>query len=251
MVPVLWVGGLTVASLALGERTGERVAQRVHDSLDADVTIQDTDLRLVRGGMTMTGFAARKDSLGHLAIDIATIECELPPFGAALWDRTCRDLVIDHLRLEVSTLTMFRPRKPKRAPLRVDRVEIRDAKLAFLPTAFAPELGRIDIAVDRVLAGPTTFKTPLSWLFSMRELDATIALPAGISLELRYAGGVLRVRGGIFGSTPVELPVALPVVDAADDAQAETAKLVAFGKQLARQLVERRASDWVRSKLRW
>ena len=102
-----------------------------------------------------------------------------------------------------------------------------------------------------MLAGPTTFKTPLSWLFTMRELDATLALPAGISLELRYADGVLRARGGIFGSTPVELPVTLPVAEAADDAQAEIATLVTFGKDLARQLVERRASDWVRSKLRW
>jgi len=112
-----------------------------------------------------------------------------------------------------------------------------------------PELGRIEIKVDRVVAGPTTFKTPLSWMFSMQELSATLSLPAGIVVKLHYANGVLTAAGGIFGSKPVALPVAIPIPDSADDAKAEIAKLVSFGKALATELVEKRAKDWIKSKL--
>ena len=47
----------------------------------------------------------------------------------------------------------------------------------------------------------------------------------------------------------MEIPLALPVAEAGDDAQAEMAKLVAFGRNLAEQLAVRRAEDWIRSKL--
>ena len=49
--------------------------------------------------------------------------------------------------------------------------------------------------------------------------------------------------GSVFGSTPVELPLALPKLDDADDAQAEIKKLVAFGKDLAEKLVAQKAED--------
>jgi len=38
-------------------------------------------------------------------------------------------------------------------------------------------------------AGETIFKTPLSWLFALQALRATIELPAGITLELAYDHG--------------------------------------------------------------
>ena len=245
----LWIAVLAIVSVFYSGRAGERVATRVADSLGAEVTIADTNLKLVRGGVVMEGFKARKDDLGHLAIDIASIDCDLPPLGLALFDRVCSDLVIDKVRLEVSTLAVFRFKKPKRTPFRTEHVRIRDAQLTFSPSAFVPDLGKIDIQVDEVEAGPTVFKTPLSWLFSMTRLTSTLDLPGDIVVELHYERGLLRAKGGIFGSTPVELPITLPVADAADDAQAEMAKLVAFGKDLAKELVEHRAKDWLKSKL--
>jgi hypothetical protein len=98
-------------------------------------------------------------------------------------------------------------------------------------------------------AGDTTFKTPLSFVFALRALRATVELPAGITLQLTYDLGQLHVAGGIFGATPIALPITLPVADLADDPQAEVAKLVAFGKDLAERLVTRRAEDWLKSKL--
>lgn len=246
---VVWIALLALGGALYGGRAGQRVADRIASSLAAEVTIGHTDLRLVRGGLVMSDLAVRKEDLGHLTIDIGSIACDLRPLGLAVLDRTCGDLVIDRVRLEVSTLAVFRFKKPKRRPLRADRVEIRDAKLALMPSAFVPGLGRVEIDVDRVVAGPTVFKTPLSWLFSMRELRATLALPADVTIELHYANGVLRAKGALFGSTPIALPIALPVADAADDAQAEMAKLVAFGRRVAEQIVARRATDWLRSKL--
>ncbi len=60
---------------------------------------------------------------------------------------------------------------------------------------------------------------------------------------------MLRASGGVFGSTPVELPFAIPVTGDGDDAQLEIQKLVELGKQLAEELVERRAKEWLKSKL--
>jgi hypothetical protein len=61
--------------------------------------------------------------------------------------------------------------------------------------------------------------------------------------------GLLRVAGGIFGATPIALPITPPVADLADDPQAEVTKIFAFGKALAERMVTRRAEDWLKSKL--
>ena len=204
---------------------------------------------MVRGHLELSGLKVRKDDIGHLAIDIANIRCDLLPLGLVLVDRECRDLVIDHVRLEVSTLAVFKFKKPKKKPFRVQHVEINDAVLAFSPSAFLPDLGKIEIKVEYVEAGETVFRTPLSWIFTMKELRATLDLPAGIVVKLHYKDGVLRASGGVFGSTPVELPFAIPLTSEGDDAQIEIQKLVELGKVLAEELVEKRAKDWLKSKL--
>ena len=245
----LWIVVLLIVGFLYGGRAGSRVAARVADSLAAEVTFDDSNLGMVRGDLALSGLKVRKDDIGHLWIDIGDIRCDLPPLGLALIDRQCRDLVIDHVRLEVSTLAVFKFKKPKKKPFRVRRVEINDAILAFSPSAFLPELGKIEIKVDHVEAGDTVFKTPLSWIFTMQELRATLALPAGIVVKLHYKGGVLRASGGVFGSTPVDLPFSIPITGEGDDAQTEMRKLVELGKHLAEELVEKKAKDWLKSKL--
>jgi hypothetical protein len=247
----LWIVVLVIAGTTCGGATGRRVAQRVADSLNAEVTIEHSDLALVRGRVELEGMKVRKEDLGHLAIDVANVRCDLPPLGLALVDRECRELVIDKVRLEVTSAAVFQLKRPKKKPLRARHVELHDAVLTFSPSAFLPELGKIEIRVDDMIAGPTTFKTPLSWMFSMQELRATLDLPAGIVVKLEYKQGVLTAAGGIFGAKPVRLPIAIPLADGADDAKAEVAKLVALGRQIAERLVEQRAKDWIRSKVKW
>jgi hypothetical protein len=246
----LWLGALLAIGIGLEGRTRRGVAERIAESLQADATIERGDLALVRGGIDLEGLAVRRDDLiGHLAIAIAHLHCELRPLGLALIDRSCRELAVQGTRFEISTAALFRLKRPRRPPLHARRVLIDDARLELSPSALLPNLGGVVIAIDHAEASETIFKTPLSWLFALRTLRATIELPAGITLELRYELGQLRVAGSIFGSTPVALPVALPLADLADDPRAEMAKLVEFGKDVAERLVARKAEDWLRSKL--
>lgn len=247
----LWLVVLVVIGLAYGGRAGDRVAARVADSLAAQVTIEESNLALVRGHLALDHLAVRKEDLGHLAIDVDTIRCELPPLGLALVDHECRDLVVDRVRFDVSTAAVFQFKRPKREPLHVQHVLVRDAVLAFAPSAFVPSLGRIAIKIDRAEAGPTTFKTPLSFIFALTDLDASIELPAGITVKLGYHRGILTAAGGIFGATPVELPVAIPLPEPGEDAVAEIRKLVAVGRDLAERLVARRAEDWLKRRIRF
>jgi len=247
----VWLVVLVIVGVVYGGRAGDKVATRIADSLAAEVTLDGSNLALIRGRLTFEHLAVHKEDLGHLAIDVDTIRCELPPLGLALVDHECRDLIVAGVRLDVSAAAVFQFKKPKRAPFHVRHVELRDAVLTFAPSAFVPALGRISIKIDHAEAGPTTFKTPLSWILSMTALDATIDLPAGITVKLGYHDGTLTAAGGIFGSTPVALPFAIPIPESTDDAKAEIAKLFALGRDLAEQLVARRAEDWLKQKLSW
>lgn len=244
------VVALVVAGMALEGRTRRSVAGRIAESLHAEATIERGSLSLVRGALDLETLAVhRDDAVGHLAIDVADIHCALPPLGMALIDRDCRELAVREVRLEVSAAALFKLQRPKRPPLHARRVVIDDARFEFSPSAFVPELGRIAIAIAHAEAGDTRFKTPLSWLFALRALRATIELPAGVSVELRYDAGVLSASGALFGATPVVVPVALPAGDAADDAHAEVARLAAFGRDVAERLALQRAQDWLDAKL--
>lgn len=250
MVVVVWLVVLLVANAVLEGRTRRGVAARIAESLQADATIDRGDLALVRGAIDLEELAVRRDDLiGDLSITVARLHCELRPLGLALVDRGCRDLAVRGIRLEVSTAALLALDRSKRPPLRARHVAIDDARLELSPSAWLPGLGRVVITVDHAEAGDTIFKTPLSWIFALRALRATIELPSDITLQLTYDHGELRVAGGIFGATPLALPLALPVADPADDPRAEIAKLVEVGKDVAKRLVARKAKDWLRSTL--
>ena len=247
---VLWLVVLLVAGLALEPRTRGRIASRLAESLQADATISDGNLALIRGQLDLSSLAVRRDDpIGHLSIAVADLTCALPPLGLALIDHDCRELALRGIRLETSTAALFHLKRPKRPPLHARRVVIDDARVELAASALLPSLGKVAVVIAHAEAGDTVFKTPLSWLFSLRTLRATVELPAGLTLHVDYAAGQLHVAGGIFGSTPIALPVALPVADLADDPRAELAKLVSVGKDLAERLVTRKAEDWLKSKL--
>ncbi len=246
----LWLTVLAILSIVVGDRQERQTRERLAESLQATVTVADSDLALVRGHLTIDRLAIRRDDLvGHLAIDVESVRCELAPLGLALFDHGCKELAIRAPRLEVSTAALFRVNPPKRTPIHTDRVVIDQAVLVFLPSAFVPNLGRIEISIDHAVAGPTVMRTPLSWLFALEELRARFALPAGITLQLDYRGGMLTVAGSLLGSSPVTLPVQLPVAETARDAHEEVQLLVRLGKDIAERVVAKRAEDWLRSKL--
>jgi hypothetical protein len=249
-VVAVWIALLIVLGFTHGERTGRRVAERIGESLQGTATFDGADLSLVRGGLELEHLVVRRaDGIGKLSLEIAGVSCDLPPLGLAFLDRECAELEVGGMRLEVSALALLRIKKAKRPPFRAQRVVIRDAVLGFAPSAFLPGVGRVQVRIERAVAGPTVFRTPLSWIFAMQELRASLDLPAGLAVHLVYRGGVMSASGSVFGSEPVEIPVTLPVRSAGDDARAELERLVALGKDLAERLVARRAKEWLRSKL--
>ena len=239
-----WLAFLFVLGFVLSRRTADRVASRFASSLHATATIGDSSLGLVLGNFSFEKLVIRRDDvIGTLAIDVGEVHSDLAPLGIAFVDRSCGDLEIRDVELELSTVALFKLQRPKRTPFTAERVVIDNANLVFSPSAFLPGLGEIRIAIEHAEAGPTTFKTPLSWLYALEQLRARFELPAGITLRLTFDRGKLTAVGSVFGSTPVELPLALPKLDDADDAQAEIKKLVAFGKDLAEKLVAQKAED--------
>lgn len=249
-VIVGWTILLLVLDVALEGGEGRRVEQRVGESLQATAKVGDADLALGRGRLLLEQLSVRRDDVvGHLGLDVAEVRCELLPLGMALVNHDCRELAIRGMRLEVSTAALFKLPHPARRPIRANRVVIDDAELAFAPSAFVPSLGRVAIRIEHAEAGPTVFRTPVSWLFGLEVLQARIELPANITLRLAYANGRLGAAGTLFGSAPVEVPLDVPVAAAANDAQEEIQLLVKAGEDVAERLVAKRAEDWLRAKL--
>lgn len=246
----VWIVLLFVLGFVLAGRAADKVSARMSETLQAKATIGDRSLGLVFGSFSFEHLSVKRDDvIGQLVLEVGEVDCDLPPLGLALVDRACGELAIRDVQLELSTVALFKMQRPKHRPLAAEHVVIDNADLVFSPSAFLPSLGRIRIKIDHAEAGETVFKSPLSWLFALEELRARLELPAGIDLAVTYGHGKLVASGSVFGSMPVTVPLALPKLDSADDAQAEIRKLVAFGKDLAEQLVAQKAEDWIRNKL--
>ncbi len=248
-VLVVWIVLLLVLGAIFGERKAQAVADRLGETLQATAAVRDHDLALIRGRLSLEHLEVdRADLVGKLSLVVDSIRCELLPFGGALLDSGCRELAISGVRLELSTFALFKLRTPTRPPIRAERVTIDDATLMFSPAAVVPSLGRIKLTIERATAGSTVFKTPLSWLFQLETLHATLELPFG-TVHLDYANGILSAVGAVFGTKPVTMPFQMPAADLAAEPKAELQRLVATGKRLAEQLVEQKARDWLRNKL--
>jgi hypothetical protein len=249
-VVATWMGVLLVLDVVFGARQNRSVIDHMTESLGGTTNVGDTDLALVRGRLRIEQLAVRRDDvIGHLALDVEDLRCELGPLGWALVDRDCRELAIRGIHLELSSAALFKLPHPARRPIHAHHVMIDDARLEAAPSAFVPSLGRIAIDIEHAEAGDTVFVTPLSWIFSLTELRAKIDLPAGVSLTLAYRDGKLGAASSLFGSTPVELPLQLPILAVERTAHDEIVALVGLFTGLAEQLVAKRAEDWLRSKL--
>jgi hypothetical protein len=239
---VLWAVALIVLGFAAEGCMTRRVEERIAYAFDAKATFTDSSLSLLRGGFTAEDLVVTKDVGGSLKVTVDEIDADLAPFGWALYDHSPSRLELSGIRLEASSLALLRTRGRKgKRPFRCDELVIRDVHLAAMPTSLLPSLGRLEIHIERARAGPVVMRTALSWVFSLEELVAKVALPGGVSLELAYADGVLRVKGGAYGATPIEVPFAIPILDPAREME----QLQELGLDLAKKITLQQAEDWL------
>ncbi|MBP9207862.1 MAG: hypothetical protein KBG28_28110 [Kofleriaceae bacterium] len=240
-----WLVVLLVAGLVGRGCARDHLTARIGASLRATASIDEVDLGLVRGRAAAHGLRIRKDEGGHLRISIRRAEVALAPLGLVAFDRRPRMVELDGVALEASTLAVLAAPDRKGQPIHVGGLVARDVHLTFLPTALLPWLGRVEVAIERVEAGPTVLYSALSWVFSLRSLRARITVAAGVTLVLEVDRGKLRVSGGLIGATPVEVPLVLPRLDP----KREMTQLVGVIKDLVTQLAIDRAGGWLKQQV--
>src|SRR5262249_38607844 len=109
-----WLWILFVLGYVLGSRQERHTKARLAESLPASTTTGASDLGLIRGRFAIDKLAVRRDdTVGHLAIDVAEVRCELGPVGWGLIDRECKELAVRGTQLEVSTVALFKLERPK------------------------------------------------------------------------------------------------------------------------------------------
>ena len=241
-VLVLWCVALVVFGFAANGCMTRRVEERIAYAFDAKATFAGSSLSLLRGGFTADDLVVTKDVGGSLRLTVDEVDADLGPLGWALWDHSPSRLELSGIRLEASSLALLKTRRRAGGkPFRVDELVINDAHLAAMPTSLLPSLGRLEIHIERARTGPVVMRTALSWVFSLEELVAKVALPGGVALELAYADGKLRVKGGAYGAVPIEVPFAIPILDPAREME----QLQELGLELAKQITIQQAEDWL------
>jgi hypothetical protein len=239
---VLWCVALVVLGFAANGCMTRRVEDRIAYAFDAKAAFADSSLSLLFGGFTAEDLVVTKDVGGSLRLTVDEIDADLGPLGWALWDHGPSRLELTGIRLEASSLALLKTRRRAGGkPFRCEELIIRDVHLAAMPTSLLPSLGRLEIHIERARTGPVVLRTALSWVFSLEELVAKVALPGGVSLELAYADGRLRVKGGAYGAVPVEVPFAIPILDPAREME----QLQELGLDLAKKITIQQAEDWL------
>jgi hypothetical protein len=231
---VAWLGFLLLFGWLGADCVRGRAEARLAGSMQADVSIGALDLALVRGAVRIDRIVLERRDRGYLRIAIDRVDADLWPVGLALAQDSLGTVRIRGVDAEVSALGVLDMRGRTRAPVTFDRLEVEDATVRLEAARALPGLARIEVVIERAVAGPTTLRTPMSWLLSLRELTARIELPLAPPVRVDYADGVLRVSGGPFGGKMIELPFEIPPADPAR----EVDQLAALGRRLAAQLTE-------------
>jgi hypothetical protein len=236
----VWCVALVIAGYAAAGCQKRRVEQRIARAFEAKVGFGDADLSLLRGRFGGDDLTIAKDTpIGTLRVHVGRLEAELAPLGLALVDGGMRALRLSDVNLEATTLELLRATRRGGKPFAVDELELTNVRLVTMPTTLVPGLGKLELTIQHARAGPTVLRTPLSWVFSLRELVARVDVEGGVSVRVEYRGGVLRASGGVLGSTWVDVPFAIPVLDPAREME----QLAALGVDLAAKMTLRQAES--------
>ncbi|MEZ4368463.1 MAG: hypothetical protein R2939_19615 [Kofleriaceae bacterium] len=235
---VVAVGGWLLM-LVLVTRLGDgcvrdRFAGRVANRLAAEVKLAEVDLGLVVGELHLRGLEATKVEHGRLELKVEQLDAELAPMGLALVRRDLGRVALRGVTVQATTRGVLSAHGDG-DPLRVEEFVLDDGRLELSAGVLVPAFA-VKVTVDHARSGPTTLHTPLSWLLTLRELDATVELPVGGDVRAHVEGGVLSMRGGMLGDEPVRIELDLaPPKPGEDAAEREFDRLADLGERIARQ----------------
>lgn len=242
---IAYLALLIVLGFALRGTVASTVRDRLAVSLDGQATVGDATLDLVRGGATVRELVVERQHLGTLRLAIDRVEVDLAPLGAVVLAREARmvRVVGAHLTIAGAGALELPPRPP--SMVTVGGLDVTASDVDLVVTTAWPELAHVRLVIERFRAGRTTFRTPLSWVFALEELDARVELTGTTGFALRYRDGRLSAQGGVFGDTPVDIEVTLP----RDPGPDEPARLRALAFELAKRLAIERGKRWLTRRL--
>jgi hypothetical protein len=241
---------LFVLGFALGGWVGGRVRDRLAAALDADVTVGDASLSLLRGRIELSDIRVHRDHGGTVDIEIDRIDASVAPLGWVAFDGDVRHAAVDGMRMQVSArgLVDLAERRRRLIPIPVGELSLSRSSIAVMPTSYLPGLGRLELRIARVHTTDFSLRHGLSWVFRMRELDAT-AEALGVSVGVAYDRESLALSGGLFGSDPIR--IAFPLPQPGPDGY-ELQTILLFAKQLATSLgdeltteIKDTVTDWL------
>jgi hypothetical protein len=241
---VAWITLLALVGLFGDGCVRDRAQERLANSMRATVVIGGADVGLVTGSLALRDVRIERVEQGVMRLTIDRVDVDLRPLGLALVQDDLGRVEVEGVDVELSALAAL-DNRGAREPVTFESLDLRDAHVAIEATSLLPGLARIELTIERAVAGETTMRTPLSWLFALRELTARLDLPGGITVRCSYANGVLQLAGGLFGDTPLVLPFVIPVLDPAREVE----QLGEIGRDLGRRLVEQVGVRWLRRQL--
>jgi len=230
-----------VVGFVLDGYVARKIRERLAGSLRAKVDIADASVSLLRGKVALRGLTIERRRGGTVLIEIDSVDAGIAPLGWVLFDRDARRVTVRGVRMTLSGRGALALHERERRPIRARELVLEDVTLAVMPTALLPNLGRLELRVDRARTGPVVLGSGVSWLFELRELDATADLAGHANIGVAFSSDRLTLRGGLFGSRSVTVGFELPDPD--PDAY-EGEQLLQLAKSLAKSLARELTVGW-------
>ncbi len=246
VIALLYPLVLLVLGWAATGRVEEQIKQRLSHTLRADeVSIDDIDVGLIRGKVTLHGIRAKRTGLGTASIEVATLEVDVAPMGWALInsDPTRLEVVGAHLDLSAAGVATLRTGTDLR-DIQVEEFVMHNSRITMAVTSLFPSLGQAELSVAHARAQDVELSNALSWLYKTNELDATLRLPGPMEFVAHFDGEALSVSGSVLGSMPITIPFSWPIPD---PRELELSQILSLTKHLVTafgpELAKRKAKD--------
>jgi hypothetical protein len=210
-----------------------RTERRLAGSMKAKVSIGSMDIGLVTGSADVRDVRIEREDRGVLRLSMKQIDADLPPLGLALVSKELGEVRVRGVDVHVTAMGVLDMRGGSRGPVTFERLDLRDARLRLDAVTLVPGMVGLDLRIEHAIAGRTTLRTPLSWLFALEELRVVVDLPLGATATVHYKDGRVTISGALLGSESIELPFAIPVLEPARELE----QLAEMGRALARELV--------------